>query len=104
MPAMDIRIGNFLRLDVSMQVLLSIFEAHGQIGRSPGAPEEMEIIAEALMLIELSHGAEEAILPLRGNRCVLAGGGRLGRSDIARFRRIFGNFLPYSGSFFAHQK
>ncbi len=71
MSAVNVWIGNLLRLDEGVQFLLAIFQAHGQIGRPSGMPKEIEVIAEALALIEPGHGAEETVLPLKSDRHVL---------------------------------
>ena len=55
MAPMDLAIGNLLRLDVSVKFFLPIFQAHGDISRLFHAPEKIEIIPEALMLIQVCY-------------------------------------------------
>src|SRR5437762_3555052 len=64
-------IRNLLRLNEGMQLLLPILQTHREIGRAPGPPKKIEIIAETLMLIEPGHGAEKTVLPFESNRRIL---------------------------------
>ena len=52
MMTAPLRITNFPRLDESVQFFLPILEAHAHVGVAPGPPEEVEIVAEPLALIE----------------------------------------------------
>src|SRR5207249_377567 len=74
MGAMHVSVCNLLRLDVLVQLLLPILQTHCDIGRALGPPEEIEIIAETLTLIEQRHSAEHPILALKGNGSILKGG------------------------------
>ena len=65
MRAAYVGIRNLLRLDVFVQFLLAIFQTHRDIGRSLGAPKEIEVIAKPLKLIEQGHGAEKPVSPLK---------------------------------------
>src|ERR1043166_2178313 len=69
--AMRVGIGNLLGLNVSVRSLLTILQPHIDIGRPPGAPPEIEIIAVALTSIQRSHGAKQSVGSLERNRSVL---------------------------------
>ena len=75
--AVHVGIRNFLGLDVSMQLLLSVLETNAQISGPLGPPKKIEVIAEPLMLIEPGHGAKQAILALENDRCFLHDAARL---------------------------
>src|SRR2546423_9637533 len=59
MISMHAVVGDFLGLNVSVQFLLPVFQAHSQIGGPFRSPKEAEIITESLMLIELGYGSEK---------------------------------------------
>ena len=104
MSAAHVSIGNLLRLNVFVQFLLAILQTHCEISWPLGAPKEIEVIAATLVLIELRHGAEQPVLPLKGNggvlkrrrllaRCRTGKGFRAKRAR--RLSRSLTSFRPY---------
>src|SRR5207247_2856935 len=74
MGAMHVSVCNLLCLDVLVQLLLPVLQTHCDIGRALGPPEEIEIIAETLTLIECGHCPEKPILAFKANWSILKGG------------------------------
>lgn len=93
MITVDVRIGNLLRLDNVVQLLLPILKSDREIGWPFGPPKEIEIIANALMLIERGHCAKQAILSFKRNRRILIDNGSLRRGARQRSRRNSARFL-----------
>jgi hypothetical protein len=79
MGAVHVAVGNLLRLNVVVQFLLTVLEAHRHIGRPFGTPKEVEIIAGTLPLIQRRHGPEKPVLAFERNGHILKRQGFLGR-------------------------
>ena len=71
MSAAHVSICDLLRLDVFVQFLLAIFQAHGDIRGVFGSPKEIEVITETLPFIEPGDCAEKTVLPLKNDGRVL---------------------------------
>jgi hypothetical protein len=56
---------------VFVQFFLAIFQTHRDIRGAFGPPKKIEVITEALPLIEPGDCAEKTVLPLKNDRRIL---------------------------------
>src|SRR6478735_2870712 len=60
----------FLRLDIGAEILLSVLESHGEIGRPGRAPEEIVVVAVPFPPVHLSDGTKTGPLPFKDDHVV----------------------------------
>ncbi len=74
MIAMYVSVRDLLSLDVLVQFLLPVLQAHCDIGRAFAPPKEIEVITKTLALIKRGDGAVESVLSLKSDGSVLQRG------------------------------